>query len=110
MPKSKQFPVSQSGHCTIQSLARKVGSLCLTSVVTGDPWEQKNLIDDPRYDSDSKRLADQMRSYGRSTQDPRFTGELDIFIQTRRYVQMRKKMGYENTLKLPFNEAAFQSR
>ena len=109
MTKSKQFPVSQSGQCTIQSLATKVGSLCLTSVVTGDPWEQKNLIDDPRYDSDSKKLAEQMRSYGQATQDPRFTGELDFFIQTR-YVQMRKKMGYEKTLKLPFDKAAFQSR
>ncbi len=78
--------------------------------LTDDPWEQKNLIDDPRYDSDIKELAEQMRSYGEATQDPRFTGELDIFIQTRRYVQMRKKMGYENTLKLPFDKAAFQSR
>ena len=33
--------------------------------LTDDPWEQKNLIDDPRYDSDIKKLADQMRSYGR---------------------------------------------
>lgn len=78
--------------------------------LTNDPWEQKNLIDDPRYAGDIEKLAEQMRSYGLATRDPRSTGELDIFIQTRRYVQMRKKMGYENTLNLPFDRAANGSR
>lgn len=68
-----------------------------------DPWEQNNLIDDPRYAGEVEKLARQMRAYGHQTGDPRVTGKLDIFIKSRQYVQMRKRLGYGETTKLPFN-------
>ena len=68
-----------------------------------DPWEQKNLIDDPRHAAEIEKLEMQMRAYALETGDPRFTGDMDIFRQTREYVQKRKRIGYEETLTLPFD-------
>lgn len=68
-----------------------------------DPWEQQNLVDDPRYAEQIKALDNQMRHYALETNDPRFTGEMDAFRRTRDYVQKRKRIGYEDTLDLPFN-------
>ena len=68
-----------------------------------DPWEQNNLIDEPRYAREIEKLARQMRAYGLKTKDPRVTGDMDIFVKSREYVQMRKRIGYGETMTLPFN-------
>ncbi|MBK1877274.1 sulfatase family protein [Pelagicoccus mobilis] len=70
-----------------------------------DPWEMKNLADDPKYAVKIRSLSEKMKTYGLQTSDPRFTGEMDLFVQTRRYVLMRKRIGYEDTFELPFNRA-----
>ena len=67
-----------------------------------DPWQQKNLVDDPAYVKEIKRLADQLREVGLQSQDPRVTGEMDLFRKTRQYVQMRKRMGYNKAKAIPF--------
>ena len=74
-----------------------------------DPWEQNNLIHDERFADEIGKLANRMKAYGLETMDPRFTGDLDVFVQTRRYVQMRKNLGYGDTLKLPYEKAALSN-
>lgn len=69
-----------------------------------DPWQQKDLADDPAFAQEQKRLAEKLRNVGMRTQDPRVTGEMDLFRQTRQYVQKRKRMGYTKTIGLPFPE------
>ena len=73
-----------------------------------DPWEQVNLIDDPRYSDKFRKLDERMKAYGLETNDPRMTGKMGLFNETRQYVQMRKRIGYEDTLELPFEEAALK--
>ncbi len=67
-----------------------------------DPWQQTNLIDDPAQTKQIKRLAAKLREVGLESQDPRVTGELDLFRKTRQYVQMRKRMGYTKAKNIPF--------
>ncbi|EMI57751.1 sulfatase family protein [Rhodopirellula sallentina] len=70
--------------------------------VANDPWEQHNLIDDPQYTDDIASLSSQLEQYQRQTGDPRITDDQDIFRRTRDYVQKRKRVGYDQTLTLPF--------
>ena len=63
--------------------------------MVNDPWQQHDLSNDSRYEKEQARLAGQLREVGRETDDPRITGEMDIFRQTRQFVQERKRGGYK---------------
>ncbi|MEO1013535.1 MAG: sulfatase, partial [Bacteroidota bacterium] len=69
-----------------------------------DPWQLTDLKTDPEYSDTMETLAKKLHQNGIRTKDPRFTGEMDIFIKTRQYVQKRKKLGYGETLKLPYSD------
>lgn len=67
-----------------------------------DPWQLQNLVGDPEY---SKVVADvkrKLRTYGLATGDPRFTGEMQVFRETRSYIQERKRKGYPKWSELPY--------
>ena len=59
-----------------------------------DPWQTNNLIDDPACAEVKERLKAQLREYQLETGDPRATGDMRIFEETRQYVQQRKRAGY----------------
>ncbi|QGJ68779.1 Heparan N-sulfatase [Planctomycetales bacterium 10988] len=65
--------------------------------LTQDPWEEKNLASDPVYQQKLNSLSDQLIEFGRQTDDPRMTGELDLFREIRQYVQERKRNGYKKS-------------
>ena len=67
-----------------------------------DPWQLNDLASSSEYLDDMERLAKKFNENGMKTQDPRVTGEMDVFIETRQYVQKRKRLGYEKTMNLPF--------
>lgn len=67
-----------------------------------DPWQLKDLSNNPNYAREMKRFAKKLSEYGMETNDPRVTGEMDIFIKTRKYVQQRRKTGYRETMMLPY--------
>ena len=69
-----------------------------------DPWQLIDLASNPKYQGDMERLAKKFEENGMKTKDPRLTGEMDLFIKARKYVQKRKQLGYEKTLKLPFED------
>lgn len=69
-----------------------------------DPWQLNDLSDNPDYADDMQRLANKFYQYGMLTKDPRVTGEMNIFKDTRQYVQKRKRIGYGNTMTLPFSK------
>lgn len=60
-----------------------------------DPWELNNLADSPEHAAIKGRLRAQIETYGRQTKDPRFTGGMEIFERTRKFVQDRKSNGYK---------------
>jgi hypothetical protein len=60
------------------------------------------LIADPQFAGKVKSLAERMKSYQLETNDPRATGDMELFRKTREYVLNRKRNGYEQTLELPF--------
>ncbi|MES2691958.1 MAG: sulfatase [Verrucomicrobiota bacterium] len=55
-----------------------------------DPWQLKNLADSPAHASVKAKLKGQLEAYQRQTADPRITGKMEIFDQTRAYVLNRK--------------------
>ena len=55
-----------------------------------DPWELKNLANSPGHAAIKARLRTQLEAYQRQTGDPRLTGKMEIFRQTREYVLNRK--------------------
>jgi len=57
-----------------------------------DPWQIKNLADLPEWADMKARLKAQLEAYQRQTGDPRITGEMTIFNQTREFV-LRRKFG-----------------
>ena len=61
-----------------------------------DPWELHNLASSAEHAGIKARLKSQLEDYQRRTKDPRLTGDLKIFEQTRNFVQERKKKGYGN--------------
>lgn len=67
-----------------------------------DPWQLTDLSNNPNYAREMKRFAKKLSEYGMETNDPRVTGEMDIFIKTRKYVQQRRKTGYRETMMLPY--------
>ena len=69
-----------------------------------DPWQLNDLANNSEYETEIERLAKMMQEYGMKTGDPRINGDMDIFIKSRKYVQKRKKMGYRETMKLPFTQ------
>lgn len=69
-----------------------------------DPWQLKDLSDNPEMAVHKERLAAKLKTIGQESGDPRVTGEMDIFRKTRQYVQKRKRLGYDKTGMLPFDE------
>lgn len=67
-----------------------------------DPWQLNDLIDNPKYTNEKRKLAKKLQEFGMQTKDPRVTGDMEIFIKTRQYVQKRKRIGYSKTIQLPF--------
>jgi len=59
-----------------------------------DPWQETDLSAMPEHAETKERLARQLLEYGRRTGDPRMTGDMRIFRETRRFVQQRKQEGY----------------
>ncbi|MBI1355238.1 MAG: sulfatase-like hydrolase/transferase [Acidobacteria bacterium] len=59
-----------------------------------DPWQLHNVADDPAYAEIKTRLQETLRAYQLETGDPRATGSMEIFDQTRQFVQERKHNGY----------------
>ena len=59
-----------------------------------DPWQMHNLADSPEHAAAQEKLRAQLEAYQRQTQDPRITGDMKIFEQTRAFVIDRKKKGY----------------
>lgn len=55
-----------------------------------DPWQLNNLADSPAYAAIKAKLKAQLEAYQRKTGDPRITGEMGIFDQTRAFVLNRK--------------------
>ncbi|WP_161554832.1 sulfatase family protein [Ereboglobus luteus] len=61
-----------------------------------DPWQQTNLAASPAHAETKARLKKQMRDYQLKTRDPRATGNMEIFNQTRALVETRKKNNYKD--------------
>jgi uncharacterized sulfatase len=69
-----------------------------------DPWQLHDLAGDPEVAAEQRRLANRLREEGIRRGDPRFTGEMALFVKTRAYVQRRKHLGYDKSIDLPFDE------
>ena len=69
-----------------------------------DPWQLHDLAGDPAVAVEQKRLANQLQEEGIRRGDPRFTGDMALFVKTRAYVQRRKHMGYDKSVDLPFDD------
>ena len=55
-----------------------------------DPWQLNNIADSPAHAAVKARLKAQLESYQRQTRDPRITGDMKIFDETRAFVNQRK--------------------
>ncbi len=55
-----------------------------------DPWQLHNLAAAPELAAVKARLRAQLEAYQRQTKDPRITGEMATFEQTRKFVLDRK--------------------
>lgn len=66
-----------------------------------DPWQVHDLAGDPAVAGQQRRLADKLRESGTRRGDPRFTGDMAVFVKTRAYVQKRKQMGYDKAIDPP---------
>jgi hypothetical protein len=44
-----------------------------------DPWQMKNLAEEPNYDIERRRLRAQLNAYLWQTRDPRALGNGDVF-------------------------------
>jgi len=60
-----------------------------------DPWQRTNLFANPEYASVLADLKAGLKAYALKTGDPRFTGKMKIFRETRDFVQERKRGGYK---------------
>jgi uncharacterized sulfatase len=60
-----------------------------------DPWQLHDLAGNPAVAAEQRRLATELREAGTRRGDPRFTGDMAVFVNTRSYVQKRKQMGYD---------------
>lgn len=59
-----------------------------------DPWQLHNLADDENYADIKQQLKVKLHTYQTKTLDPRATGKLETFEQTRQFVEERKRSGY----------------
>ncbi len=59
-----------------------------------DPWTLKNVADDPAYAEVKAKMVAKMNEYLLKTGDPRATGDMKIFDETRKFVESRKSDGY----------------
>ena len=59
-----------------------------------DPWQLKNLAGLAGHAAVLERLRGELTAYQKKTGDPRATGRMEVFDQTRQYVQERKRRGY----------------
>lgn len=55
-----------------------------------DPWQLQNLADSPAHAAVKAKLKAQLETYQRQTNDPRITGDMKIFNETRAFVLNRK--------------------
>lgn len=62
-----------------------------------DPDQLQNLADRPEFADVKARLRARLEAYQRQTGDPRITGDMAIYAQTREFVQRRKAAGYDDT-------------
>ncbi len=62
-----------------------------------DPWQTENVIDDPAYADVKERLKTRLHAVQVATGDPRVTGDMKVFDETRAFVQNRKEVGYSET-------------
>jgi uncharacterized sulfatase len=60
-----------------------------------DPWQLNDLSGSPRHAAIRQSLRARLEAYQLRTRDPRATGEMAVFEQTRQYVQQRKRDGYK---------------
>jgi len=63
--------------------------------IENDPWQEADLSTKAEYRDIRERLSQQLINFGRQTGDPRMTGDMKIFRQTRLFVQERKRGGYK---------------
>ncbi|MAY73557.1 MAG: sulfatase [Phycisphaerae bacterium] len=61
-----------------------------------DPWQMNNIIADPANADVRNRLAKQLHEYMLETDDPRATGDMEIFAGTRMFVIDRKRRNYQD--------------
>ncbi|WP_017444837.1 sulfatase [Gayadomonas joobiniege] len=59
-----------------------------------DIWQLTDLAQNSQYQGIKNKLLHAIREYGVKQHDPRFTGDMDIFKQTRKFVIDRKLAGY----------------
>lgn len=59
-----------------------------------DPWQLHNLADDPAYAEIKGKMQKRLEEYQKQTGDPRVTGQMETFEQTRKFVHERKAAGY----------------
>jgi len=62
--------------------------------VKNDPWTLKNLADDPAYAKIKAEMKAKLEAYQKQTNDPRITGDMQIFNETRKFVEGRKASDY----------------
>ena len=74
-----------------------------------DPWTLKNVADDPAYAEIKAKMIAKMNEYLLKTGDPRATGDMKIFDETRKFVESRKSDGYGKKSKAKAAQAAKKS-
>lgn len=62
-----------------------------------DPWLLTNVADSPDYKKIKDRLKNQLDAYQKKTGDPRATGRMETFDQTREMVKNRKRANYQDS-------------
>ena len=63
--------------------------------IKNDPWQETDLSARAEYRDIRENLSRQLINFGRQTGDPRMTGDMKIFRETRLFVQERKRGGYK---------------
>lgn len=61
-----------------------------------DPDQLVNIADKPEFADVKARLRGRLEAYQRQTKDPRFTGDMALFMETTKYAQARKAAGYDD--------------
>jgi N-sulfoglucosamine sulfohydrolase len=61
-----------------------------------DPDHRLNLADSDEFEAERNALKARLREHQLRTGDPRETGEMKLFDETRKFVEMRKSAGYSD--------------